>query len=276
MEFLKRHYEKIVLCVVLLGLAAAVMWMRTAIGTPEQGQPEGPPQGVPLRSGPGRPGPGRPVLAKPTATNAMDLTEDMQSLAQMTNPPTVILSGAHNLFNPVTWKRKTNGELYKVLQSGPEALRITDIIPLYTVISYDRPSVEAGVYVLSVQEHVEGQQVGTAAHKTTDYAKKDQKTKRGFYIIRGIKGAPDDPSELEVEIPATGAQVSVTTNKPYERVDSYIADLRYAPELKTLPKLHVESPITLDGEQYKVIEINSNAVRVQATRTTKVTEVRWK
>jgi hypothetical protein len=59
-------------------------------------------------------------------------------------------------------------------------------------------------------------------------------------------------------------------------VDSYIADLRYEPELKSMPKMRVDSAIKLDGELYKVIEINSNAVRVQANKTTKVTEVKWK
>jgi hypothetical protein len=275
MEFLKRHYEKIVLCVVLLGLAAAVMWMRTAIGTPEQGQPEGPPQGASPRPGPGRRGAARPGSAQPATPKVMDLSEDVQSLAQMTNPPTVILSGAHNLFNPVTWKRKTNGELFKVLQSGPEALRITDIIPLYTVISYDRPSAEAGVYVLSVQEHVEGQQVGTTAHKTTEYVKKDQKPKRGFYIIRGIKGAENEPSELNLEIPQTGeTNVWIATNNPYKRVDSYLVDLKYDPETKVLSKQRVDDWIKLDNEPYKIVEITSNAVRVESS-TTKVTEIKW-
>ena len=43
-----------------------------------------------------------------------------------------------------------------------------------------------------------------------------------------------------------------------------------------MAKQHVGSAIKLDGELYKVIEISSNAVRVQANRTTKVTEVKWK
>jgi len=256
MQFLKRHYEKIVLCLVLLGLAGAAIWIKMEIARVSEGVVEAP---------------SKPRKGAPLAP--IDLSTDQLALAQITNPPPVVLSGEHNLFNPVTWKRNTNGAYLKILKSGPDALTVTNITPLYTIIAYDHPVGSGGIYVMTYQQHTDLDHPG---YKTTEFAKVDEKVKSGLYIIRGIKGAPDDPSELEVEIPATGAQVSVTTNKPYERVDSYIADLRYAPELKTLPKLHVESPITLDGEQYKVIEINSNAVRVQATRTTKVTEVRWK
>ena len=256
MQFLKRHYEKIVLCVVLLGLAGAAIWIKVEIAQVSIGLAAPPSQ--PRKSAPLAP---------------IDLSTDQLALAQITNPPPVVLSGAHNLFNPVTWKRNTNGELMKILKSGPDALTVTNITPLYTIVAYDHPIGSGGIYVMTYQLQANLSHPG---HKTTEFAKQDEKVKSGLYIIRGIKGAPDDPSELDVEIPATGQTVVVTTNQPYQHADSYIADLRYEPDLKTMPKLHVESAITLDGELYKVIEISSNAVRVQANRTTKVTEIKWK
>ena len=42
MEFLKKHYEKIILCVVLLGLAAAAIWMRMAIDKVQDNLPATP------------------------------------------------------------------------------------------------------------------------------------------------------------------------------------------------------------------------------------------
>jgi hypothetical protein len=256
MQFLKRHYEKIILCLVLLGLAGAAVWIKMEIAHVSEGI-EAPPS-APRKSAPPVP---------------MDLRDDQLALAQITNPPPVVLSGEHNLFNPVTWKRNTNGELLKILKSGPDALSITNITPLYTIIAFDHAVGSGGVYVMTSQMQVN---LGHTARKTTEFAKQDEKVKSGLYIIRGIKGAVDDPSELTLEIPQTGETVTVTTNKPYQHVDSYIADLRYEPDLKTMPKTHVDSVITLDGELYKVIEINSNAVRVQANRTTKVTQIKWK
>jgi hypothetical protein len=267
MEFLKRHYEKIVLCVVLLGLAGAAVWIKMEISHVSESLE------VPVTGATGgRPSRGKGAAA-PSSFTPIDLKADELALAQITNPPPVALSGLHNLFNPVTWKRNTNGYYLKILKSGPDALTVTNIIPLYTIVSFDHAVGSGGVYVMTYQTHAD---LARPTRKATEYAKQDEKVKSGLYIVRGIKGAPDDPTELELEIPETGQTVSVTTNKPYMRVDSYLADLRYEPELKTMPKVHVESAIKLDGELYKVIEINSNAVRVQANRTTKVTEVKWK
>jgi hypothetical protein len=269
MEFLKRHYEKIVLCVVLLGLAGAAVWIKMEISHVSEGLEV--PTLEPRQSGRQTARKGSPS-APPTLAPA-NLTTDELALAQITNPPPVVLSGEHNLFNPVTWKRGTNGDYLKILKSGPDALTVTNITPLYTIISYDHPVGSGGVYAMTYQMQTDLSRPG---HKTPEFAKQDEKVKSGLYIIRGTKGAPDDPTELELEIPATGQTVSVTTNKPYQQVDSYIADLRYEPEQKTMPRLHVDSTMKLDGELYKVIEITSNAVRVQANRTTKVTEVKWK
>jgi hypothetical protein len=275
MEFLKRHYEKILLCLVLLGLAAAAVWMRMAIErTQENMAPVPAASEAPERPGRGGRG-GRGGTAAAADTLApVDLSTDVVALAQMTNPPPIVLSGDHNLFNPVTWKRKSDGTLLKVIKTGPSALSVTNITKLYTVISYDHASGNgSGVYVMTIQQHSDPQH---PARKVTEYAKKDEKMKSGLFIIRGIKGDADDPSELDLELPETGENVVVTKDKPYEWVDSYTADLRYEPESTTFSKVHVNDIIKLEGEQYKIVEITTNAVRVQFIRTTKVTEIKWK
>jgi hypothetical protein len=259
MEFLKRHYEKIVLCVVLLGLAGAAVWMKTAIDRVRDTMPQPPP--VPKRGA---------VVAP------IDLTTDQLALAQVTNPPPILLSGDHNLFNPVTWKMKSDGTLLKVIKIGPDALIVTNITKLYTVISFDHASGQgSGVYVMTVQLHSDP---AHPAHKSIEYAKKDEKVKSGLYVIRGVEGDIDNPTALDLEVPDSGGTntVTVTKDKPYEMVDSYVADLRYDPESKNIPKVHVNDVITLDDVQYKVVEIGPNAVRVQSNRTTKVTEIKWK
>jgi hypothetical protein len=275
MEFLKKHYEKILLCLVLLGLAGAAVWMKAAIDDMKRGVPE-PTNAVSSEGGPRRGprrGPPGPTAAEP---KGMDLSEDLQALAQITNPPPVVLSGGHNLFNPVTWKRKTNGDLFKVLKSGPDAVTVTNITPLYTVITFDHPSGDGGIYVISVQQHVELQQAGTTYHKAVEYAKKDQKTKTGVFIVRGIKGAENEPTEVNLEIPQSGeTNVWISTNTPYKRVDSYLADLKYDPETKVLLKQKVDDWIKLDNEMYKIVEITNNAVRLQSSTSSKVTEIKW-
>jgi hypothetical protein len=270
MEFLKKHYEKIILCLVLLGLAAAAVWMRTAI---DKVRESAPPPVVTPTAGPPR---GRGGKAAPAASGLapIDLSSNQGSLSQVTNPPPISLSGDHNLFNPVTWKRKSDATLLKIVKSGPDALKVTDIVPLYTVIAYNHPSGNgSGVYVMDTQQHSDPK---NPRRPVSEFAKKDGKTKSGLYVIRDVKGDADDPTELDVELTATSEIVPVTKDKPYERVDSFIADLKYEPDAKTFPKVHVNDPIPLEGEQYKVVEITTNAVRIQFNRTTKVTEIKWK
>jgi hypothetical protein len=259
MEFLKKHYEKIVLCVVLLGGAAAVLWMQS-VKEKEKAS---------LTMSETR----RPPKTAPPAP--LDLSVDQQALAQITNPPPVVLSGDHNLFNPVTWKRQANGDLIKIIKTGADALAVTNIIPLYTIISYDHPLGEGGIYVMTIQTNLDVRQ--PSKFKKTEHATKDEKMRSGLYIVRGIKGAENDPSEINLEIIATGdTNVWVSTNAPYKRPDSYVADLKYDPD-PTLPltKKKVNDEFTLDGEPYKIVEITNDVVRVQSRRTTKVTEIKW-
>jgi hypothetical protein len=145
---------------------------------------------------------------------------------------------------------------------------VTNITPLYTVISYDHPSIggTGAVYVMAIQEH--------SAKRPNEYAKKDEKTKSGLYIIRGIKGAPEDPTDLQLEIPATQEMVWITKEKPYKRVDGYTVDMKYEPESLTLLKKRVNDTIVLDNEAYKIVEITNNLVRVQSNKT-KVTTINW-
>jgi hypothetical protein len=251
MQFLKKHYEKIILCVVLLGLAAAAIWMGEVITR--------------LQEEVNQPIPEAAHKTKPPVP--LDLTADVLALAQVTNPPPVVLSGEHNLFNPVTWRRKANGELLKILKTGPDALSVTNIAPLYTVIAYDHPSGNGAIYVFTVQQH--------SGKTRIEYAKKDEKTKSGLYIIRGIKGASDDPSEIQLEIPENEETVWISKDNPYKRVDGHIADMKYDPESRSLLKERVNDTFTLDNEQYKIVEITNNAVRVESIKNTKITTIKW-
>ena len=271
MEFLKKHYEKIVLCVVLLGLAAAAMWMRMAIDKAQDNLPAPSAPSATERRGRGK---GAAAEGGKASIPILDLSTNLKALALATNPPVITLSGENNLFNPVTWKRKSDGTLLKVIKQGPDALVVTNITPLYTIISFDHASGGgSGVYVMGTQTQSDLQH---PKRLVTEFAKKNEKVKSGLYIIRDVKGDADNPSEIDVELTGTGEIAPITKEKPYQREDSCIADLRYEPDAKTFYKVHVNDPLKLDGESYKVVEITNNAVRIQFNRTTKVTEIKWK
>jgi hypothetical protein len=254
MDFLKKHYEKLILCVVLLGLAGAVLWMKSATNIIVPGISAAPPPRTP---------PPPPL----------DLTNDQEALAQITNQPPVILSGDHNLFNPVTWKRKPNGDLLKVIKTGPDALVVAKITPLFMIITYEAP-MEGLIYIMGLQREIDLLHPSNKIKK--EYLRKDEKKKGLPFIVRGIKGAENDPSEINLEMTESGdTNVWVSKDKPYKQVESYLADLRYDPETLNLPKKKVKDEIELDNEPYIIVEITNDAVRIQSRRTTKVTEIKW-
>ncbi len=259
MEFLKKHYEKLVLCVVLLGLAGTVLWMKSA--TEKAFIPPLPPI-----SGP---------TSKTATIKPVDLTPYTLALAQVTNPPSVVLSGEHNLFNPVTWKRRMGGELFKVIKIGPDALVVTNIIPLYTIISFDQ--VEGGVFTIGLQKGVDLTQAKAPRQIKAHLKLNEAKTNQFPFIVRGIKGPDEAPTDVNLElVPSGDSNVWISASSPYKQVESYLADLKYDPD-PTIPLLRkkVNDEIKLDGEPYIIVEITNDAVRVQSKRILKVTEIKW-
>jgi hypothetical protein len=249
MEFLKKHYEKIILSLVLIGLAVVAVRLPMAISQAKEEleNPTGP-------------------TPKPKPAAPFDLAPFENALIALTNPPHAVLSGENNLFDPVIWKMKADGELIKITKEGPAALTITKIAPLYTVISYDGPAAgTTGVYNMLVQRNSE--------KRPKDYARINAKPPSGLYIVREAKGPPENPTNLVLELPDTKETVSISKDKPYQRVDGYAVDLKY-PAADPMPKKRVGDIIKLDGEAYKIIEITENAVRVESS-TAKQTKIDW-
>ncbi len=248
MEFLKKHYEKILLSLVLLALGGAVVWMQMAIGKAREEL------GVAI---------GQPPAPKPAPP--ADLSAEEAALARLANPNPVVLSGDHNLFNPVKWMKLHDGNLKKVLKEGAEALTITNIHPLFTIITLDRPS-SVGYYFIT-QQH--------SGRKASEFIKVGDKSKSSLFTLRGVKGPPEDPTAMILEIPNEPNPISITKDKPYQQVDGFAADLKYEPEGKSFPDKRADQTMAFAGDTYKVIAITNNAVRVQANSNQKQTTIMW-
>ena len=258
MQFLKRHWEKILLSAVLAGLGVAAFWLSVAVKEATKETK------AKLRQ-----------ASKSKPYEPVNLAVLRDGLRSLTNPPPFSLSGEHNLFNPVTWKTRRNEWFpFKATITGPAALVVTDIRPLYFTLG------------LESQQGVDGFNL-IAKHDWRDlgptlrwYARVGEKaTVRKPYPIVGTNGAPDNPAMLvlQVKIPETDEVVAVSSNAPYKTVEGYEADLNYKASDMTnrFTQKHVDNPLNLSGEPYKVIAIASNAVTVQNTNTLQKTEKEW-
>jgi len=257
MQFLKKHFEKIILSAVLAGLGAAAVWLSMAVT-----ETKNPTTAVPVSL--------PRIRELPGVESNLALLSN--AVVNLTNAPAFTLTGEHNLFNPVTWKMRPDGYLFKMKVAGVDALEVTGIRPLYFTIGLEGQAGEG--YRIFIQPPL-----GTKARSV--FVRPNNKvTPATPYILVGTNAAAENPSEATIQlfIPETGETNSVTANAPYKRVAGYESDLKYSGSDATnvFLKKHVEDQLLISGERFTIIAIASNAVTVQDNRTTRRTVKEWK
>jgi len=260
MEFLRKHYEKIVLSVVLVGLAAAAALL-------------------PLKVESVREDLKRAILGyerkaiKPLPPLNMSTNE--MALKRLEHPPGATFAApGHNLFNPITWKKGPGGTMFPGEQIGLNVLIITNIVPLYTKIEY-KGTRDTGDNVR--YEFVITREAATnaaARHSLPLGVFPGGKTET--FILKDVKGPKENPTELVVELTDSKNTVSVTKEKPYTEVAGHMADLRYELEKKTFPNQRVQQKLSLSGNTYNIVDIGPADVTLEDAQTKKRTTIHWK
>jgi len=244
MQFLKKHYEKILLGVVLAGLIGVLVFMLFYIASDKAKMEE-------TRNGLINP------PAKPLPD--LDMTSKDASVTRVQSPYVIDFDTGNKVFNPFEWvKMPDNTLVRKDNKTGPQVAVVTNIAPLYLVLTLDSVLTN-GVdvrYVIGVEK----QAAATAAkrHKTQRYASKGDKNDT-FELLQ-VNGAPENPDALLLKVLDTGETATVTHDKPFRRVDAYTADLRYDPEKRAFHGLRNGAKVSFNGTDYTVDEINQNAV----------------
>src|SRR5229473_2743537 len=232
MDFVKKHYEKIILGIVLVGLAVAVAFIPFKVSNEKKDLDE---KRINLI----------PRSVKPL-TN-LDLSLPETALKRVAAPAAVDFSAPHRLFNPLPWQKSASGQLIKYDDShiGPKAVVITRVAPLYLMISLDKVNIsDAGPrYVIGIQK-----EAATAAAqrvKKETYCKPNDKN--DVFMLRKVDGPPENPTKLTLELNDTGEAAVVTPEQPFKRIDGYMADFKYDPEKKIWPSRRVNTTMTFDG-----------------------------
>jgi hypothetical protein len=249
MQFLKKHYEKLILGIVLVGLLVAVGFIPVKVGA-EKKELEDKRLSLIPRS------------VKPL-TN-IDLTASEGLIKRVGTPVTLNFSTPHRLFNPMPWQKAANGALIKYDDShiGPKAVTVTKLTPLMLVISLDKVNVaDNGVrYTIGVERQAAAQPAQRAKRET--YCKVGDKT--DTFTLKKIEGTPDNPTKLFLELNDTGETVVITKDQHYERVDGYMADLHYDPERGVWNNCRIGRALHFNGEDYNVVAISQREVVLSA------------
>jgi hypothetical protein len=260
MEFLKKNYEKVVLSVVLLGLAVAAGLLLKQVADENRRLED-------IRN-----------LNLTTAAQElapMDTSTNLTLLARLQRRERVVLSGTNNLFNPVVWLRR--GDQLEKIESGrevgPAALEIVETKPLYLRVSFLGQTDSGGITQYSFRIQRE------AAARASDRAPMTRAFTRvgvqsAGLLLREMRPV-EQPTEFVLESLDDKVQMVVSAGKDYESVAGYLVTLRYGPDNRLHRDKRVNDSIVLDGETYKIVAITENSVTVEAPnrlRTTLTTE----
>ncbi len=250
MDFLKKHYEKVLLGVVLLGLAVAVAFLPLKIAGEKQTLEEM-----------------RTKLIHPDVqelTN-LNLTLADNALKRMAVPAVVDFSVPNKLFNPMMWQKTPEGRLIKAdaVSVGPNAVAITRLTPLYLKLTLDE--VTATDSGLRCKIGVENEAaLNLRDRKKQRYCRLGDKN--DTFVVRDVKEAPNNPTNATVvlELNDGGQRVEVSRDQPFRRVEGYTVDLKYGPENKVWTARRVGALLAFGGEEYNIVAITEDEVVLSA------------
>ena len=117
MDFIKKHYEKILLCAVLLGLVGALVMMGFIIELDKQKSQD-------MKN--------NFFGGKVQPLPELDFTMQTNLVDRLQSPLDLDFSTTNKLFNPVQWQKDVNGKLIKITGDnvvGPGAAVVTKITP---------------------------------------------------------------------------------------------------------------------------------------------------
>jgi hypothetical protein len=261
MDFVKKHYEKIILSVVLMGVVGFLVFLPFVISSDQQRQKEM----------------GDAVISpKVTPLPPLDLTQQTNALERLMSPANFDFSTTNKLFNPVVWKKAANGDLIKITSGneiGAGAAVVTKITPLYLVITLDQVITnELGArYVVGIEN--QAAPFPAMRHKRQHYISMGEKN--DAFSLAGVKGAPENPDQLILKLADTGETAVIAPGKPFQRADAYAADLKYDPEKKNFLGRRVGAAISFGGEDYIVVAIDADEVILSAQSNQKKTTLRY-
>jgi hypothetical protein len=245
MDFLKRHYEKILLGLVLAGLIGVLVFMLFYIASDREEMDQ-------KREG--------LIHPRVTALTDLNLTVQSNAMVRMESAYLLDFETGNKLFNPLVWKKTPDGRIFPLKtgnETGLKAVVVTNIAPLFLILSLDK--VETNEFGVRYTVGVEKQSASTVAkrRKQSRFISVGDKP-NDFFSLKEVKPAPDNPGTLVLKLVDDGEEVSIALGMPFRRVEAYTADFRYDPEKKVFRGRRIGDKVSFNGTDYLVVEVNQN------------------
>ena len=242
MDFIKKNYEKVLLGVVLVGLAVAAAFLQFMISRERQSLTEA----------------RRKIEDQlPAPLRPLNLSTQENLLQRAEAPLGLDLDKTNKLFNPVQWLRTADGRPLKNEAGnkvGPEAVVVTNITPLYLTITLDDVKVlDSGArYYIGVEREA----APTPALRKKKPYPTSPNEKNDTFKLSEVKGPPENPTALTLTLNDTGESITnLAKDHPFKRVDSYTTDLKYDPEKRAWANQHTNAALTFAGDVFTIRSI---------------------
>jgi hypothetical protein len=261
MDFLKLHYEKLILSLVLVLLAAGAVMIPLQITS------------------------NRDLISKsldsPRSRNIAeyepaDLRKLDDTLSDLEMDVVLDLSSAHHLINPVRWKAGADGTFYpETLLNPATAVQIVEVIPLYLKATFRSVS-GAGTGRVKY-EFMIAQQAHEKKNRRSDMRRSLEVNKSYTdhpFILREARGPLDNPSELILVHADTAEQITVTPTRPYAKLGGYKVDLKVTQPTEVIKRnLFVGDSLRVGDVSYNIVAIGEDEVTVEAKSTKQRTTI---
>lgn len=257
------HYEKIILSVILLALLAAAALLPFRVSQNREMIR----QALELET-----------RTKKKERESLDASAYEDVLKRERTNPKLLLSGDHNVFNPVVWKKGPNNKLIKVVrgdEDGPGGLHVAQIRPLNLSIEFE--GVVTNGDNLRYKFGILDESKGRRSRTTRTYAL-NSAAKNDLVIVTRVNGAPDNPTSVEFRFQDSTETATVSKEQPFQKVAGYEADLvhdKLGANLKNLRAKQTQ-PVRLGAQSYNIVAIKKDEVTVQSVASKKRWTVRRK
>jgi hypothetical protein len=258
MNFLKKHYEKVLLGLMLAGLIGVLVFMLFYIASDTQDMNNK-----------------RNSLIHPPvhALTNLDASVLDGAMLRTKSPFSLDLETTNKLLNPMEWQKNVDGTIILAAKrTGVQVAVVTNITPLYLTISLESVTTnELGAgYFISVER--QAAPLARNRHSVRRYVSMADKANESFQLQQ-VKGPPDNPEALVLKLPDMDEPITISTGKPYRRVDGYAADFRYDPERRAFHGRRVGDKVAFGGVDYSVVEVNQNELILQDQSNQKKTSL---
>jgi hypothetical protein len=212
LDILKKHYEKFILSIVLLGLAGAVGYLPFKIATDRQELRD---QFELIKN--------RPVKELPP----LDTTVLDKALAETKEPFDINLAAPpHNTVNPVEWHRSgPSGPLKRSSEHpiGVSLVEIGKVTPLNIIVTWVDTREDGTGFTLQLQDQ-------TPVRKINKSGILEVGKKLGPFTLKEARTNASGAQELVCEFTDTQESFTLQSGIPYSKVAGYMIDFKYEPK----------------------------------------------